>query len=695
MTLTTPISQITTIGKRVAPALKKIGLHTAGDLLLYWPYRYEDWSRVLPVSELVAGEKVTVRVTVNEIKDIMTRGGGKTITHAKLSDDTGTLHAVWFNQKYITKSLRPNMEIFLSGKVEYGNKGIQFTQPVYERVSNKPQNTTHTARIVPVYSLTRAVTQKQIRYLLTRVLPVASDLREWLPRELVTKYNLLGRLESIRHIHFPETHEKLERAKHRLKFEELFLINLRSFIAKSSLKKKVAQKIEFKKKETQSFVNKLPFKLTDAQRKSSWEILKDLGTDTPMNRLLEGDVGSGKTLVSAIGALNVLLNDYQVAYMAPTEILAIQQFESFARLFDGHDFTIVLLTGSKAYVKQPEKETSKAQKTKILQLIKNGNANLIVGTHSLIQRSVSYKNLALAIVDEQHRFGVDQRAKLNKNITDKKVPHFLSMTATPIPRSLALTLYGDLDISIINQMPKGRKPIKTKLVPPEKRGENYKFVLDQISKGRQAFVICPLVDPSDKLGKKAVTEEYKRLSSDIFPSLRIGLLHGKMKPAEKEGVMRKFASHELDILVSTSVIEVGVDVPNSTVIIIESAERFGLAQLHQFRGRVGRGEHQSYCLLFTESTTRETRNRLQALVDTNDGFELAKRDLEFRGPGEVYGIKQHGFDDMLKLAKLTDYLIIKEVQEAVPAILSSSPDLSKYPLLKERLDKFEQTVHLE
>ncbi len=696
MTLSTPLSRITSIGARIAPALGKLSLHTAGDLLLYWPYRYEDRSEILSIRELKLGEKSTIQGTVKDIKDIKTRGNGRRlITKALIEDGTGTLQAIWFNQRFLTRTLKPGYEVFLSGKVDDSSYGPQMTQPVYERATKSGDQATHTARIVPIYSLTSSVTQKQLRYLLKKVLPLANSIQEWLPEDIIKQYDLMGINDAISRVHFPESHTELEKATRRLKFDELFLINLRSARVKSALQDSRANKIQFKEKETKDFVDGLSFKLTDAQRKTAWEILTDLEKNKPMNRLLEGDVGSGKTIVCAIGILNALLNDKQVAYMAPTEILATQQFETFNELFKNQSFSISLLTGNQALIKRPDTQPEKLSSNKLLDLISDKDVDLVVGTHSLIQDRISYQDLALVVIDEQHRFGVGQRSALSKKSSDSTMAHFLSMTATPIPRSLALTLYGDLELSVIDQMPPGRKPIKTMLAPPEKRGEKYAFVHEQLTQGRQAFIICPLIDPSDTLGKKAVTEEYEKLKRDIFPDMRIGILHGKMKSADKEKVMNEFAKHNLDILVATPVIEVGIDVPNSTVIIIESAERFGLAQLHQFRGRVGRGKHQSYCILFTDSTSKETLNRLKALVETNDGFELAERDLEFRGPGEVYGIKQHGFDDVLKIAKLTDYPIIKDVRKIIPHIFAQSPDLSKFPRILKRLSQFEKSIHPE
>ncbi len=691
MLLTTPISQITAVGKRIAPALKKLGLVTARDLLLYWPFRYEDWSDVSNIEDLHVGAKATVNGIVHEIKTIYLKGNKRVLVEAVIADKTGTIRAVWFNQKYIGRNVKIGDTLFLSGTIELGPHGFQITQPTYEKLSSRKDTPTHTARIVPVYSLTKSVTQKQLRYLISQVLPLYVQIKEWLPRDLLDKYDLLPLSEAIHSVHFPKSQDHLDSAKHRLKFDELFLVQLRGQVARLLMHTQSAPQLTFHLDKTKEFLNSLPFTLTQAQKKSAWEIIQNMEKDYPMNRLLEGDVGSGKTLVATLAVLNTMLNHYQTAYMAPTSILAIQQYETFCKYLEPYGASIALLTGNKKIL-----NTDLSLKgTEVKKEIADGKVDVVVGTQAVVQSTVSFKKLGLAIIDEQHRFGVSQRSMITKLQQGDIHPHFLSMTATPIPRSLALTLYGDLDLSIINQLPEGRKPIKTKLVPPDKRGEQYTFVKEEVSRGRQVFVVCPLIDPSDTLGKRAATEEFNKLSNEIFPDLSIGLMHGKLSAKEKDDVIKDFADKKYDILVSTAVIEVGIDIPNASIIMIESAERFGLAQLHQFRGRVGRGKHQSYCLLLTESEEKSSIKRLQTLVECNDGFTLAERDLEFRGPGDIYGIKQHGFDDMLHVAKLTDYIVIKESQDAVSAVLYTSPDLSKFPLVKRRLDEFEQAVHFE
>jgi len=576
-------------------------------------------------------------------------------------------------------------EVYFSGKAEYTQYGLQLIGPSYEKVKKEQ---THTARIVPVYSLTENLTEKQIRYLIKLILPLAKTIPEWIPQEILKKYRLIGLNQSIKEIHFPTNKNTLSQARYRLKFNELFLIQLKVQAVRQKIASEKAPLIKFNQPLTKKFVDSLPFTLTANQKEAAWEILRNLHQARPMNRLLEGDVGSGKTVVAGMAILNVVDNGYQAALMAPTEILAQQHYKTISSLFKKFKIKAGLLT-------RADKKISGRRTTQknITAHIANGKLQVIIGTHAIIQEKVTFKNLGLVIIDEQHRFGVDQRKTL-KLKPKGRLPHLLSMTATPIPRSLALTLYGDLDLSIITEMPKGRKKVLTKIVPPEKRKLAYNFIHDEIKKGRQVFVVCPLIEGSDKLGVKAATAEYEKLKKQIFPDLNIGLVHSKLKAKEKERVMKKFSDNKINILVATSVVEVGIDVPNASVMMIEGAERFGLAQLHQFRGRVGRAEHQSYCFVFTESDSQKTIERLNALVTAKNGFELAEKDLEFRGPGEIYGLKQSGFPD-LKIAKLTDYEIIQKTKEVSQEIFSKDPWFIHYPFLKEKLKIFTRTIHLE
>ncbi len=627
------------------------------------------------------------------------------ITEAFVEDRSGAIKAVWFNQPYLANTLKEGLTVSLSGKVSF-DKNLYLSNPAYEKISPPPLGGAggdfflrHTGRLVPVYPETAGLTSRYLRYLISLFLPALAQLTDWLPLEVKKSQRLIDLPAALRQIHFPSSTRAAEQAKRRLAFEELFLLQTFVLTQRVKWQQKRAIKISFNERLIKDFVAKLPFKLTQAQRQAAWEILQDLAKPRPMNRLLEGDVGSGKTVVAAIAALEAARAGWQVALMAPTEILARQHFQTLNQLLSGHNLKVCFLSSSET--KQNAKEA--INKKSLLAKIKSGQINIVVGTHALIQQQVSFKNLALAIVDEQHRFGVMQRAALQKNITllkdglPEQVPHLLSMTATPIPRTLALTIYGDLELSLLNEMPKGRPAIITKIVPPTKRTAAYDFIRQEIKAGRQAFVICPRIELPEENNQdeiKAVKEEYRRLSQEVFPDLKLTMLHGKLKPVEKAKVMADFSAGRTDILVSTSVVEVGIDIPNATVMMIEGAERFGLAQLHQFRGRVGRGPHQSYCLLFTDSSSQTTQSRLKALVTCRNGFELAEKDLALRGPGQFFGTSQSGLPD-LPMASLIDMILIKQARTEAAKILQQDPELKKYPLLKDKLKKFQTTIHLE
>lgn len=552
---------------------------------------------------------------------------------------------------------------------------VSLPSPVYEE---KKSEQTHIGRIVPVYHQTEGITSKWIR---DKIKPLINEwvkeFHEYLPTTVIKKYELIGYSDAIREAHFPTSEESLKEAKKRLSFDELFLLQL-----KALQKKWYWQNIGFHEQKsiplhptTISFIKSLPFELTTAQKKSLKEILDDLNKKFPMSRLLQGDVGSGKTIVAATAILNTILADYQTVLMAPTEILAVQHYHSLFKLFKDYGFNIQFLSGS----------TPDQQKKEIINQIKNGNVDLIIGTHALIQENVSFKNLGLAVIDEQHRFGVKQRDILKSNNS----PHLLSLSATPIPRTLAMTIYGDQDLSIIDELPKGRQQIITRIVPENKRQDAYNWIHEQIMQGRQAFIICPLIDESDLLELKSAISEYEHLQQDIFPDLKIGLLHGKMKATEKDEIMELFKNNKLNILVSTSVIEVGIDVPNASIMVIEGAERFGLSQLHQFRGRVGRGEHQSYCFLFTKNINDDSKLRLQAMAQYSSGFKLAEIDLSIRGPGEIFGVKQSGIPD-LKMASLTDSETISVAREAAQQIINEDPELKSHPELNSKLGELSE-----
>ncbi|MBU0707708.1 ATP-dependent DNA helicase RecG [Patescibacteria group bacterium] len=687
----TPVEELFSVGQAVAQHLKKLDIKTAQDLLYHFPLRYEDFSNVQTIDQLVPERSSTVRGKINAIQNRRSWRSHISITEAIIADPTGSVKIIWFNQPYLTKSFAQGDQIIVAGKLDMDKYGLHFTNPSYEKVKYKQ---IHTSGLVPVYPATQRLTQRQLRYLIQLSMSLARQTTDYLSFAMKKQLQLVDLPFALQQIHFPKNESLLKKAQERLKFDELLPIQLYTMQNRQIMQKTPAPAIEFNESETKKFVASLSFILTDAQRRSAWEILKDMNHQHPMNRLLEGDVGSGKTVVVGLAVLNAVNRGFQSVVMAPTEILAQQHYDTFIKLFLKHKIKIGLLTRNTKRISGSNKSTTKDN---ILINTLTGNINLLVGTHTLIQESLRFKNLGLAVVDEQHRFGVDQRKKLTEHSSpdnNKVAPHFLSLTATPIPRTLALGFYGDLDISIIDELPQGRKQITTKIIPPPERKKTYEFIDSEIKKGRQAFVICPLIDPSDKLGVKSVTEEYERLNKIIFPDFKIGLLHGRLKGPAKERVMRSFLDNKFHVLVSTSVIEVGIDVPNATVMMIEGAERFGLAQLHQFRGRVGRGQHASYCFLLTNSEADTSRQRLQALVASQNGFELAEKDLEMRGPGEIYGLKQSGFPQF-KIAKLTDWPIIKKAHTLAEKLLAESPDLHVHPLIQQKMMHFKDSIHWE
>ena len=703
LTLETDIIKISKVGEATAKRLYKLGIKTVSDLLFYFPFRYDDFSQITPINKLQVGISANVVGQVEIIQNKRSSRRQMNITEALISDGTETLKVVWFNQPFIANSLHNGDKISLAGKIEDEYGCFVMISPVYEKIGFG--NMVHTQGLVPNYHLTANITQKQIRFLIKQVINLAYQFVDWLPIEIKQELKMLNLDQAITQIHFPKNNLNIAQARQRLAFDELFLIQLLSQLTKIELEKNKAIAIKFNEKETKDFVDKLPFKLTNAQRQAAWEIIKDIGQEKPMARLLEGEVGSGKTLVACIAMLNVVLAGEQAVLMVPTEILARQHYDNLCRLFLDFNIKIGLITGNEKKSNYElgimDNGLKKKKNTFNLQFVIN-NSSIIIGTHALIQENIKFKNLALAIIDEQHRFGVEQRASLimrtNSGLTltdaDLTMPHLLSMTATPIPRSLALALYGDLDLSIINELPKNRKKIITQVVPEIKRLKAYEFIREQVNQGRQVFVVCPLIDLFDKLGVKSVKDEYEKLDKIVFPELTIGCLHGRLKSIEKEKIMQDFLDNKIKILVSTSVIEVGVDVPNATIMMIEGADRFGLAQIHQFRGRVGRGDWQSYCFLFTDNQTRKTQERLVALEKCSNGFELAKIDLKLRGQGEVYGTTQKGFSE-LKIASLFDYNLMKQAHEQVIKLINLDNKLNSWPKLKEKLGELNKKVHLE
>lgn len=662
------ITSIKGVGPETTKKFEKLGVFTVYDLLTFWPRRYDDYSEVLPILKIEPGA-VTVKGTVESIKTKRVRRGMH-ITEAVIRDESSAVRVVWFNQPYREKYFKPGAEYYFSGLYDYSFNRYVLQSPSVEEVKDFNKNT---ARIVPIYAQTKGLDSKEIRRALAEVTALFKQLPETLPEEIIESNDLINYSEAAQQLHWPESQKALETAKLRIGLEEVFSYILAGQMNKKQIESEIALKIEFDETLAKSYTKLLPFELTPDQKKAAWEMLQDINSETPMNRLLEGDVGSGKTVVAAFGAYMAAKQGIQSAVMAPTELLARQHAQTLADLLEPAGITIALLTSA---VKGKAKEEVKKQ-------LENGSIDLAIGTHALLQESVSFHRLGLIVIDEQHRFGVKQRQKL----VDKahKIPHILSMTATPIPRSLALTVYGELDISIIASKPNNRLPIETVIWSPNSRAQLYQIIDDEIKLGRQVFVVCPLIEDSENSEAKSVKKEVERLKSVEFKHRRMGTLHGKMKDEEKAEVMSRFASGEIDVLVSTTVIEVGIDIPNATVMLIEGAEQFGLAQLHQLRGRVGRGEHQGYCYLIPGSSQKPSK-RLRAMETTTDGFKLAEMDLEIRGPGAIYGARQHGQLD-LKIANITDMNLIKKAKASAIMFISSGKKLSDYPQLEKQVQK--------
>jgi len=669
--LSMPIQNVAGIGTKRAQLLtEELGIRTIGDLLEYYPRDYLDRSRIKQIYQVGrTNDYETIQgVVVNHIEANPRRIGGMKYSKTVIYDQTGTASLVAFGKRiqYIANSLKIDTKVVVSGKFkrEYGE--IQTTEFTYEVLSDEDAELIHTGRIVPVYPLTANLNQRNLRRWIKNVVDdYVSYVPEILPQDIIERYSLLDRSSAIKNIHFPDSQKLLDSARHRLAFDELFLLELGLSLRKKSWDMGEVG-ISFKRKTdlVPRFISSLPFQLTSAQKRVITEIESDMRSNRSMNRLLQGDVGSGKTVVAAVAMLLAVDNDYQSALMAPTEILAEQHYNTLSKLLANIDIDIVLLRS----------DMPKREKDESLEKIRSGEAKIIVGTHALIQSGVEFSNLGIVITDEQHRFGVMQRAELKKKGIN---PDVLVMTATPIPRTLALTVYGDLDVSVLDELPPGRQKVITRWVSENKRDEIYKFIEDQIRQGRQAYIVYPLVEESEKLEDlKAATEMAEHFQRDIFPHLKIGLIHGRMRAEEKQAVMESMKRNEINILVSTTVIEVGIDIPNASVMLIEHAERFGLAQLHQLRGRVGRSEHKSYCLLIANPTTEDAVQRMKAMVKTNDGFEIAEEDLAIRGPGEFFGTRQSGMPD-LKVANIAkDVKIIEIARNEAFKLAEKDPSLS-------------------
>ncbi|HWA64638.1 MAG TPA: ATP-dependent DNA helicase RecG, partial [Candidatus Paceibacterota bacterium] len=663
--------------------------------------------------DLDAGQKVHIEGEVVKIDSRRIFPRRLTITSAIVKDDSGAIKVVWFNQPYLVNTLPEGTHVSLTGTVKLDKHGLYLASPTYEKAGEGSTRLTHTEGLVAVYPETEGITSKYLRFLIKPLLENI-EIADPLPEDVLTANGLPALRDALHAIHHPHTLGEAEQAKKRLAFDDLLLFQMKALLERRKINQLKSIPIAFDQEYISSFIEQLPFLLTKDQKIAAWEILKDLEKPHPMNRLMEGDVGSGKTVVALIAAMQVAQKGSQTVFLAPTEVLANQHFETIRALAGRRDLEIALLTGSTGMTTH-----SLGKKAEIKKRIAHGDVKIVVGTHALIQKDVSFDDLALVVIDEQHRFGVRQRAALVKN--QAFVPHLLSMTATPIPRTLALSIYGDLDISIIKEKPKNRQKIITKVIPPSQRSAAYDFIRSEVKAGRQVFVVCPRIEVSDKPKEdpaaalaaaktekeykakqlkmawaeaKAVKEEYERLAKEIFPDLNVGMLHGKLKPKEKQAVMTRFKEGFINILVSTSVIEVGVDVPNATIMMIENADRFGLAQLHQFRGRIGRGIHQSTCLLFATSAEKYINQRLKALVDCDDGFLLAEKDMAIRGPGEFFGSQQSGLPD-LAMTALADTELIKKARAQARTILKNDINLINHPILKQRLADFQSLTHFE
>jgi len=686
VTRSSPVTDFPGVGEVRAGKLAKLGLRTAGDLLEYYPRDYEDRRQVYTVQSAPLEGKVCIEALVAERPRLSHIRKGLDLVQVKAADHTGVLYLTFFNQPYVEKTLKMGEEYIFYGSLEAQGRRRSMVNPVFESVGRNNV----TGCILPVYPLTAGITNHMLCSLTRQVLTCAGEVPETLPAGL-RQENGLAELEfALKNIHFPQSDEELALARRRLQFEELFYLSVGLTFLKFRREDR-KQGVTALPLPVEEFVSLLPFPPTLAQRRVMGEIFDDMTSGRPMNRLVQGDVGSGKTAVAAFAAWLMTRSGAQAALMAPTEVLAEQHYRSLSALLDGAGIRVGLLTGS----------LTASEKKKVRKELENGEIDLVIGTHALISDSVKFNRLALIIADEQHRFGVAQRSALaGKSETGgMPPPHVLVMSATPIPRTLALIVYGDLDISVIDQLPPGRTPVETYVVREDKRQRMYGFVRRQVEEGRQVYIICPAVedDPDAPPGAaelKAVKTYAEKIKKEVFPDLNIAILHGKMRPKEKEAVMLSFAEGETQILVATTVVEVGVDVPNASLIVIEGADRFGLSQLHQLRGRVGRGRHQSYCVLVTNTRNPDSMQRLKTLASTTDGFRIAEEDLKLRGPGDFFGSRQHGMPAM-RLADLTgDMRLLQQAQQAAGKLLAADPGLKKpenRPVFQKVRRMFEET----
>ncbi len=735
MNIGEPVTNLSKIHPSTQKHLKALGILTVKNLLEYYPRRYLDFSKFNFIKDVRPGETVTLKVTVKSISSRLVWKTRRMLAEAVVGDETGQLKVTWFNQGYMAKTLKAGDEVFLSGKVEQ-YRGLQLINPIQEKISD---HNLHTGRLVPIYKLPETFYSRTFRTLVNSALPLAEEITDIVPENIRAKYHIPNKADAIKELHFPTSKEAITKAQERLAFEEMLIQQLALKLHKIELQKHAAPNTAPDIANIKNILSRLPFTLTQAQKKSLWEICKDLEGKHPMNRLLMGDVGSGKTIVALLAALQIIKEGFQVVLLAPTEILAKQHMGSVQTAISNFKFQISntgLLTRNFHLV-----NNDNVTKPQLIKQIANGEVEFIIGTHALLQEKVKFKNLALVIIDEQHRLGVAQRSLLLKqadNIDGQTnwTPHLLSMTATPIPRTAALTIYGDLDISTIDELPKSRLPIKTWVVPEAKRLGAYEFIKKEITSGRQAFIITPLVEESEKLQVKSVKAEFEHLQKTVFKNFKLGLVYGSMKGADKDQTMTDFKNKAIDILVATSVIEIGIDIPNASVMIIEGAERFGLAQLHQLRGRVGRGEYQSYCLLFTSDKDKsalssregfatparhcqslaggkqssdsfsglprrsqsgaprnDKNERLEFFAKTDSGFALAEFDMQTRGFGSLFGTDQTGFD--FKYGQYLTFKVLEKAKFAALDLITENPSLSNYPELLRLSQPLSEELHLE
>ncbi len=686
LSLNTPLVYLKGVGPKNAKKLAKLKLLEIKDLLFYFPKKYLDFSNLKKINSLEANKPATIKAKVGYLETERSYKKRIFFTKTLLSDQTGSIQAIWFAKPYLENSLIFNREYYFAGIPKLTKQGLVLVEPDFEEVFKK--NKLHTLKLVAIYKEAPSLSSKYFRYLLSQIINLSKNIQEILPEYFLKKYSLPNISQTINFLHFPKNLKQISLAKKRVELENLLILELSLLKRKINLKKLKAPKINFNKQEIFSLEKHLPFKLTTDQKKAVLEIAQDMIQAKPTNRLLQGDVGSGKTLVALIIALNVAKNNFQTAFMAPTEILAWQHFHSALNFLKKIDINIALLTSNFSFFGW-QGQVSKISKKNLLKEIKEGKVSLVFGTHSLIQKNINFKNLAFVVIDEQHRFGAKQRKELAKKGFS---PHILSMTATPIPRTLALSFYSDLDFSILKNMPKKREII-TKAVSKTSQKKAFDFIKKQIENGSQAFVICPLIEDSEKMEVKSVKQEYEKLKK-FFPENWLAVIYGKLKPKEKEKILQDFKDGKIKILISTSVVEVGIDIPKANLMIIESPERFGLAQLHQLRGRIGRGGERGFCFLFPEKFGPQTKQRLKAFKETDNGFELAQKDLEIRGPGEFLGTKQSGWPDYL-MKSILKIDLVKIARKEAENILKTSPDLNKFPQLKQKVNQIEKSIILE